>query len=251
MDILILIHGHYGARIAEHLEAHMPADWRLEIVTLPRALPVIVDDPQAHLPSELPAADLVLHLAETQNAAQLLPGVVRLSGARAVIAPIDNDSWIPSGLRLQLMRELAAEGADILFPSPFCALTEALITAEGPRIPERKELLLAFAARFGRPSLRIEENLVDGSIQQVIVARGAPCGSSQYAARRLRGLPLNEAVPQGGLICLHYPCLASMQPTTPKEGVETLMHLSGVIFNEELERALQDGSRKARLPDPK
>ena len=80
----------------------------------------------------------------------------------------------------------------------------------------------------------------------MIIERSAACGSSQYAAERLRGVSASEAVPQGGLICLHYPCLASMKPTRPKDGVENLMHLSGVIFNEELEAALQRVEKKHR-----
>ncbi len=99
---------------------------------------------------------------------------------------------------------------------------------------------MTFARLFGRPRLRVIMGR-DKTIAEVIVERGAACGSSQYAAERLRGTPASEAVPKGGLICLHYPCLASMQPTKPKDGVENLMHLSGVIFNEELERALKKG----------
>lgn len=100
-------------------------------------------------------------------------------------------------------------------------------------------ILQEFVRHFGRPSLEIvlEEDCV--TIHELIVKRGAPCGSSHYAANRIAGLKMSEAVPKGGLICLHYPCLASMQPKTTDEGVETLMHTSGIIYNESLSRAIE------------
>ncbi|MBC8497318.1 MAG: hypothetical protein ISS57_10540 [Anaerolineales bacterium] len=246
MNILLLFHNLYGQRIADNLNRQAPRDWQLQIQELPRALPPIVDEPEEFLPAHLPPADLVLHLAETSQAAQLLPGVVRLCGAQAVIAPIDNDAWIPPGLRRQLRRELAALGAAIIFPEPFCSLTEDLISTLSDLHPAQHEVLLAVARHFGRPRLQVILG-ADETISEVIVERGAACGSSQHAAEHLRGIPAHEAVPKGGLICLHYPCLASMQPTKPKDGVENLMHLSGIIFNEELKKALQ----RAVRPDAK
>jgi len=248
MDILILYQGLYGQRIADNLKPQAPKKWQVKMLKLPKVLPVIVDEPEEFLPVNFPSADLVLHLAETSQAAQLLPGEVRLSGALAVIAPIDNDAWIPPGLRRQLQRELNTLGAAIVFPEPFCTLTEDLIRSQQNLQPAQRNVLLDFARHFGRPRLRVI--LDEGeTIAEVIVERGAACGSSQYAAARLLGMPASEAVPQGGLICLHYPCLASMQPTRPRDGVENLMHLSGVIFNEELEKALNCAENRPEAPD--
>ena len=241
MKILILLHALYGRRIADNLKSRAPDSWQINVLELPKALPVIIDEPEEFLPVNFPTADLVLHLAETSQAAQLLPGAIRLSGARAVIAPIDNDTWIPPGLRRQLGRELSALGAAAVFPEPFCSFTEDLVAAQNVLQNEQQYLLMAFARQFGRPRLQVIIN-ANETIIEVVVARGAPCGSSQYAAERLGGMSACEAVPKGGLICLHYPCLASMQPTKPKDGVENLMHLSGVIFNEELEKALQNAT---------
>jgi len=242
MNILILNQGTYGQRIADNLNLRAPDNWQVKILKLPDALPVIVDDPGEFLPADIPSADLLLYLAENSQAAQLMPGAVQLSGARAVIAPIDNNAWIPAGLRHQLRRELNALGAAVVFPEPFCTLTEELIDAQPDLRPKQLEMLIAFTRNFGRPRLSVILD-DDEKIEEVIIERGAACGSSQYAAERLRGIPAEEAVPQGGLICLHYPCLASMKPTRPKDGVENLMHLSGVIFNEELEKALSKAVR--------
>jgi hypothetical protein len=234
MRILAFIHDRYGRRIAENIAALAPETWHVDQLGAPRMLPPIVDDPLEHLPDELPGSDLILHLAETAQAAQLIPGLVELTGAAIVIAPVDNEAWLPSGLRLQLIRECAALGAEILYPQPFCSL-DVDDESQGSADPILKE----FTQYFGRPRLRIELAEDQETIRRLVVERGAPCGSSQYAADRIAGMKLAELVPQGGLICLHYPCLASMQPKTTDQGVETLMHTSGIIYNQSLEQARQ------------
>ena len=241
MKILVLLHTLYGQRIADNLKTRGPSDWEVSTLALPKILPPIVDDPEEFLPPDLPQADLILHLAETSQAAQLLGEVVRQAGAGVAIAPIDFPT-IPEGLRRQLRAELAALGAGVIFPEPFCSLSQAQIDAEIDLQPRARQLLAAFALHFGRPRLRVERFPDRSSIARVTVERGAPCGSSHYTAGRLRGLPLSDALPQAGLICHHYPCLASMQPRMGEDGVETLMVLSGHILNEALEEALRSPS---------
>lgn len=114
----------------------------------------------------------MLHLAETSQAAQLLPGAALLRGARTVNAPIDSDTWIPAGLRRQLGRELSVLGAATVTPEPFCALTEDLIGSQQDLLPEQQDVLMAFTRHFGRPRMRV----IMGSnetIAEVIVERGA------------------------------------------------------------------------------
>jgi hypothetical protein len=238
MKILAFVHDRYGIRIVENIRARAPAYWHIDQLAAPRILPPIVDDPLDFIPSELPSSDLILHLAETAQAAQLLPGVVKLSGARVVIAPVDNEAWLPSGLRLQLIRELSLFGAEIHFPQPFCSLDTSQ-SGVGDIGNEPKPILTEFTQHFGRPSLQLKLSEDQETIREVVVERGAPCGSSQYAANRIAGMKVSEVVPQGGLICLHYPCLASMQPKTTEHGVETLMHTSGIIYNQSLRQAIE------------
>jgi len=238
MKILAFVHDRYGKRIADNISNRAPSSWQVNSITAPRSLPPIVDEPLKFLPPELPQVDLILHLAETARAAQLLPGLVSLTKAQVVIAPVDSEAWLPSGLRLQLQREIAEQGVEIHFPKPFCSLNEAGWLDETANAPPHP-ILQEFTRYFGRPSLEVVLDEDGETIYEIIVKRGAPCGSSHYAANRIAGLKVGDAVPQGGLICLHYPCLASMQPKTTKEGVETLMHTSGIIYNESLSRAIK------------
>jgi len=226
--LLILIASQYGERIVAHLYQHAPDNWHVMSIPSPMGLPPVVDEAEEYLPAGLLDANLVLYLGESERAAQLLPAIAARTGAQAIIAPIDNAGWIPPGLRGQLTRELRAMGVEIVFPEPFCSLTEdglGAVTGE-------------FAQRFGRPRLNVRIDPATQALAEIVVERGSPCGSTHFAAEKARGLPVTEAIPHAGLICLHYPCLASMQPEQTESGVETLMHTSGKIFNAALGEAL-------------
>ena len=238
MNLLVLIHGLYGQRIADNLKARGPADWEVATYILPRILPPIVDEPEEFLQPDLPQADLILHLSETSQAAQLLGEIVHQTDAKAVIAPIDFPT-LPEGLRRQLRDELARLGAVIVFPEPFCSLDEAQIGSQCNPSSQAYEILTTFTACFGRPRLKVELSPDGSRIETVEVERGAPCGSSHYAAESLVGIEVDQALPQAGLFCHHYPCLASMQPRMGEDGVETLMTLSGDILNEALAGAIR------------
>jgi hypothetical protein len=51
-------------------------------------------------------------------------------------------------------------------------------------------------------------------------------------------MPAAKVTPQAGLIAIHYPCLASIHPQRIGDQVETVMHVSGCIVNEALEKEL-------------
>jgi hypothetical protein len=101
MRILAIVSGEYGLRHVRNLEAHMPADWRLESWSAPAALPLIMDYPEEFLPESMNPCDLVLSFAENRSVAELIPEIVKLTGAQAVIAAIDNEAWLPRGLGLR------------------------------------------------------------------------------------------------------------------------------------------------------
>ncbi len=228
LRVLAIVAGKYGMRIVEHIRRCAPPAWWITAIPAPTGLPIVVDAPEEYLPPDLPPADLILFMAENDRAAQLLPAMALRTGARAVIAPIHHAAWIPPGLRGQLLRELSTLGVEIVFPEPFCALTADGL---GPVAAE-------FAHRFGRPRLRVSVDR-EGRLSEVTVERCSPCGSTHFAAEKAQGMLAAEAVPRAGLICLHYPCLASMKPEQTESGVETLMHTSGKIFNAALAEALR------------
>ncbi len=235
MRIVAAVHGNYGIRMVDNIRSHSLSDWTVEVFTLPRSLPQIVDDPEEFLPGELPQAELLLYLGESSAAAQLLPAIARLSGARAVIAPIDNTAWLPPGLKNQLQRELAAMGVDSVFPKPFCTLTEDSYGYRGSAEHYESELISTFARHFGKPEIKITVNPKTKKIESAEVMRDATCGSARFVAQGLVGISVEEAEFEAGMLHHHYPCLASMTKEQIDDRLEdTLMHVAGYIIKDDI-----------------
>ena len=135
MRILVSTQCPYGERIARNLQDNAPSDWSIEEISLPRVLPQLIDDPDEFLPPSIPQADLLLAAGESSGAAQLIPDLIERSGARSVIAPVDNSAWLPAGLANQLKREMDGEGIPAVFPKPFCSLTETSYGYRGSASP--------------------------------------------------------------------------------------------------------------------
>jgi len=235
MRILVSTQGPYGERIVRNLRENAPTGWSIEETSLPKVLPQLIDDPDEFLPSSIPQANLLIAAGESSGAAQLIPDLIERSGARSVIAPIDNSSWLPAGLANQLKREMGDKGITTVFPKPFCSLTETSYGYRGSSSSYDDKLISEFARYFGRPKLKIKVNPETRLIEDVQVERNSACGSVYHAAKGLIGVPADEADIKAGLILHHYPCLCSMnQEQIDDRLFDTLMHVSGYIINEEV-----------------
>lgn len=178
----------------------------------------------------MPAADLLISLGEHPGVAQMIPDMVRRSGARAVIAPADNRAWLPFGLARQIKQKLESMGVDMVYPVPFCALTE-----DDSRNPYIRE----FARHFGRPDVDIEFYEDDRHrIGKVAVKREAPCGSTGFVADHLVGVWFREAAEQAGLLHHQFPCLATM--ALDREFEDTLMHRAGNMLKQAVQESIKD-----------
>ena len=248
LRLLVLFQGHYGQRILENIRAFAPEAWTVEAWRAPSDLSLAVDDPMTFssisrfLPLHFPAADLVLSLGESASAARLLPGVVERTGARAVIAPVDNVAWLPDGLARQLRGRLMEMRVAVVFPKPLCSLTERSYNAPGTgaesgvapgtgaesgvrqhEVSFDDPWIGEFARYFGRPAFRIDYD--DQWIIEVDVERDTACGCARAVADQLVGVDVQEAVVQAGLFHRHYPCLATAH-MDPDLG-ESLIQVSG------------------------
>ena len=240
MRIMALVQGQYGNRIVEHLRRFSPQGWSIEVVRVLDSLPPVVDDPEEFLPTVVSKADLLLALTESSSAAQLITYLAKLAGTKAVIVPVDNPAWMPAGLENQLKRELAGIGATCVFPKTFCTLTETSAGFHRKAKSYENEYISSFARYFGQPRIKIEVDSESMTITEVIVERGAPCGSTHFTAQRLIGMNIDEVVPQAGLIAHIYPCLASMQIEEIDDGLfETIMHISGYVVNDNLDGEIE------------
>jgi hypothetical protein len=227
--VLIVTQGDWGERIARHLHETAPADWVLEDWQGPVALPVVLDDPKAHLPDALPQADLLLVLTESAGLTDLSTDVAQLCGAQAAIVPVDRRSWAPPGLLRQVRQRLKAMGVEGVFPMPFCSLV--------PR--ERQHpLIQAFAQRYGRPELTC--TVRDGHISGCEILRETPCGNTRYIAEHLVGVPVEKAAEHAGLLHHYYPCWGGME-ADPVHGSHTLLHIAATMAQRSVERTLKRG----------
>jgi len=125
MRILTIINGEYGKRHLSNIINHAPKHWAIKKWEAPQIFPPIIDYPEDYLPSKLPLSDLILSFAEHRGVAELLPELVDLTGAKAVIAAIDNEAWLPRGLARQLQGWLEKMSVVCVTPKPLCSLTES------------------------------------------------------------------------------------------------------------------------------
>ena len=240
MRILGAVQGDYGKRIIEHLKVWSAKEWVIETVTLPRALPMVIDDVDEFVPSDVAHAELLLALIESEGAAQLVPALARLCGAKASIVPVDNPTWLPLGLQNQIQQELGKAGVSAVFPKTFCTLTESSVGFRSNAQSYDDGVIASFARHFGKPGLELRLDQKGEKIMAVSVERGSPCGSAHHLAEKLVGMTVKEAVPLAGLIVHQYPCLASMQQDEIDKGIfEPVMNISGYVMNDEVERVLQ------------
>lgn len=237
LGLLCVTQGQWGKRIADNIGRHCPATWKVHQYSIPRVLPLIIDDPADFLSQAIPPSDLVLALGETPALAQLIPELVRLSGARSVIAPIDRNESLPPGLAAQLKGWLMELGVAVVFPKPLCSLTETTFNQPPIVATYTDPLIRAFAARFGRPELLVAVN-DDNGIGQVTVTRDSACGCARFVAEGLVGCSVEQAEYEAGMLHHHYPCLASMNQDP--DYADTLMHVSGHILRVTVKEQIQD-----------
>jgi len=233
MRILAVISGEYGQRHVDNLRARRPSHWVLETWPAPSLLPPVIDYPEDYLPTALPPAELILSFAEHKGVAELLPEIAQLCGARAVIAPVDNEAWLPRGLARQLRGWLEKIGVACVTPKPLCSLTETRYDlTRRQRVAYSDPLIAEFAHYFGRPSMAIQVDPQTRQILSVEVRRDAVCGCARYVAERLVGVSADDAEQEAGMLHHHFPCLASMG--IDSDFGDTLMHVSGNILRDEV-----------------
>jgi hypothetical protein len=230
MRILAIITGEYGQRHVDNIRAHGPDYWAIEVWRAPTALPLIVDYPEDYVPESLPPVDLILALHEHRGVAELIPEVAALTGAKAVIAPVDNVAWLPPGLANQLRGWLAQMDVASVFPNPFCSLTETHYNVRRYRKAYDHPFIREFAHYFGQPDLKLMVDPEDRTIIAAEVVRDACCGCARFVAEELVGVSADDAEQQAGLAHHHYPCLASM--VKDPQFADTLMHVSGHLLRD-------------------
>jgi hypothetical protein len=228
---LAIISGDYGRRHIDNVREHGPAEWEIEVWQAPATFPLIIDYPEDYVPESLPPADLILSFGEHRGVAELLPEIAQMTGARAVIAAVDNEGWLPRGLARQLRGWLEKMGVAVVTPKPLCSLSETHYSiTRRQRVEYQDPLIAEFARFFGQPELSLTLDPKTRCITSAETKRDAVCGCARYAAEGLVGVSADDAEEKAGLLHHHFPCLASMGIDT--DYGDTLMHISGNLLRD-------------------
>ncbi|RLC93826.1 MAG: hypothetical protein DRI77_11500 [Chloroflexi bacterium] len=238
MRILAIITGKYGERHVDNIRARGPKDWQIEVWQAPSVLPPVIDYPEDYLPASLPAADLLLAFGEHKGVAELVVEAAKMSGAKAIIAPVDREEWLPRGLARQLRGWLADLGIACVTPKPLCSLTETHYNVRRHRREYDDPFIAEFARYFGQPKFNITLHPETKTIIQVEVLRDAVCGCAHHVAEGLVGVAANDAEQEAGLLHHHYPCLAGMG--VDPDFSDTIMHVSGNILKDEVRERVKE-----------
>lgn len=233
MLLLIIYNGEYGRRHIDNIKSNGPENWDILTWQAPAILPPVIDYPEDYLPKELPGCDLLLSFAEVRGVAELLPEIAQMTGAQAVLAPVDNEAWLPRGLARQLRGWLEKMDIPCATPKPLCSLTETDYSiTRRERLSYASPLISEFAHFFGQPSIHLTVDEKNQVISAVELRRDAVCGCARFVAQGLLGVSVKDAQEKAGLLHHHFPCMASMGKD-PDFG-DTLMHVSGNIVKDEI-----------------
>jgi hypothetical protein len=242
MNILAIINGDYGKRHVENVHQHAPATWHIEVWEAPTVFPLIIDYPEDYIPGSLPTSDLILSFAEHKGVAELIPEIAGMTGAKAVIAAIDNEAWLPRGLARQLRGWLEDMGVACATPKPLCSITEHDFgVTRRKRIEYNDSRIQAFARLFGQPDIHLTVDPETRLITSARVQRDAVCGCARFVAEQLLGISADEAESKAGLAHHHYPCLASMGIDADFD--DTLLHVSGNVMKDNVAKGVKPYKR--------
>jgi len=205
----------------------------VDVVSMSTKLPPFLEDPEKHYPKYPRDCDLILAVGLHPDLLTYVPDVARKTGARAVIVPVENRSWCPSGLRKQVENRLNDMGIESAFPKPFCSLDQD------------RGMIGDFCRVYmvGKPKLEVtvDNDMITGSF----VLRSAPCGSTWYVAQQIRWHRTRGLEDVIAKAHHSYPCTASME-MDPEVG-DALLHVAGYITREAMLEAIQGKKIAPRL----
>lgn len=221
---------HTGGRYPELVEEYLKSQGG-EVVAhrLPDRLPLMVDDPQEFLPEGVAQAQVIMAINLHQSLLLELPYVATDPTQQALIAPIEDASWIKPGLRRQVAEACRQRGMECAFPRPFCNLAPST------------GVIKQFCAEYKVGKPQFELTVAGDQITAVEYVQGAPCGLTWWVVQRLVGETADEELTQKAMELHHQrPCLASMADA-PELG-DTIQHVAVELTRYATRQALREAA---------
>jgi len=201
--IMVFQQNNSGKLKIDGLRKHAADEFDLQVIDIEEVLPDVLDDTSGYLPKDL-SCDLVLDYLKHND----------LSTDLARLCQQQNILYVGSG------KKIPGQGA--ITPPTCCGLAKL-------------DGLGRYGERFGVPEFEVE--LEGALIKDVTVVRGAPCGATWDAAKRLIGTSVDDAVRKIGLETQFY-CYADTAGWDPIYG-KSPVHFAGKVHAKQLEKALR------------
>ncbi len=203
LKILVFQQNGRGESKVKGIQRYGKNQFDITLITIDQPLPLVVDDASEYLPETIDA-ELVLDFLNHPDLSHDLALLCRRMGV-----PI-----VASGKKTTV--------AGTHTPPVCCALA-------------RQRELGPYSRYFGAPELDVA--VKDGKISEVTVHRGAPCGATWEAARRLKGYRVEEAPVRMGLDTQFF-CTADPSNWDPLWG-KSPVHLAADLHRSALVAALK------------
>ncbi|TET57812.1 MAG: hypothetical protein E3J52_09680 [Promethearchaeota archaeon] len=210
-------------------------------------IPEFVEDSMEYLPKNLPPVDFLLVVGIHQDLLLDLPNYLKDKGIKAVIVPIEDPKWVPSGLQSMILEEFEKFGIQAAFPKPFCSLSKEQdeYNKIGFHLTKEHNFVYEFIDYFkvGLPIVSFLLSKDGESIEDTCVLQTAPCGSTYYVCQQLKAkyfkngksgdLSLNERISKAHHA---YPCNASMDQDSILK--DSILHVGGYLIRNAIRREL-------------
>jgi len=179
------------------------------VVPFPSRLPIMIDDPEDYLPSDVPSHDVLVAISVHEEL--LLSFVDRFPLSRGIIIPSEAPGWISPYAKNAITEKCSKKNIEVAFPKPFCSFS-----ASSGVLREFRNYF-----RVGKPEMNIY--LEGNKIRHARVECSAPCGATYYTARGLTGKSLDEdLVLIIDTMLSSYPCTASTE--VDREFQDSIIH---------------------------
>jgi len=197
----------------------------------PPNLPAFIDEPEKHLPSDLPNCEIILAVGLHPDILSAMPVLVKKTNAKAVIVPLENRNWCPRGLQRQLEKSLSELDVECTFPKPFCTLEKT-----------GKPFIDDFVQKYQIGKPLVEVKVARGRIADAQVLRSAPCGSTWYVAQQIKWTKISDIEDTVAVAHHAFPCTASMD-VDPEIG-EPILHVAGFAIREAVKDAIKRAQKE-------
>ncbi|MBI9084150.1 MAG: hypothetical protein JEZ11_11175 [Desulfobacterales bacterium] len=176
----------------------------IKTISIDVPVPAMIEDGREYLPQEIDA-DLVLDYLKHPDLCHDLALICREKGIPIVAS----------------RKKTRLEGA--ITPPTCCGLS-------------KMERLGEYGRQFGAPEFEVA--LENGRVQRIDILRGAPCGATWEAAKKVTGMTVDEAIIRMGLETQFF-CSADGADWDPIGG-KSPIHFAGDIHAAALEKAVKN-----------